>query len=271
MFPSHNENLMRAAFAPARALDATEAEIAHVLARVRAEPKRSVHLRARGARLRFAMSAVAGLAIVASSAYAVPATRAAIDDLAGTVASTFTGWIGGDSADAPGRPLTAIEQAPSYFHEGAWTSEHINEPRVIAEAGGYKLYAYLERQGTVGFDLGDTGVGLGGYAARDFEDHALLVLGPGAMQRPDEQGHVPLFGITARSVTTVELRYESGPSLRVDGIDGGFVLLAEPNRRPREVVALDAQGDVIEQQPVDDSAHPGPRIDWQQYDAAPAG
>jgi hypothetical protein len=215
------------------------------------------------------MSAVAGLAIVASGAYAVPVTRAAIDGLAGTVANTFTGWIGGDSASAPGRPLAATEQAPSYFHEGAWSSEHINEPRVIAEAGGYKLYAYLEPQGTVGFDLGDTGVGLGGYAARDFDNHALLILGPGAMQRPDGQGHLPLFGITASSVTSVELRYDSGPPLRVDGIAGGFVLLAEPSRQPHEVVALDAQGNIIAQQLVDDSAHQGPRIDWRQYGAPP--
>ena len=110
---------------------------------------------------------------------------------------------------------------------------------MIAAADGYKLYAAVMRDGSVEFDLGDTGVGLG-FEPSGFEERALYVLGPGSVTNADEHGHVPLFGVTARSIRSIELTYESGPPLRVDGVDGGFVLLAEPDRSPREVIAFDA-------------------------------
>jgi len=47
--------------------------------------------------------------------------------------------------------------------------------------------------------------------------------------------------------------------------NGGFVLLAQPERSPRAVVALDANGDELGRALVDDSQHDGPRIDWTQY------
>jgi hypothetical protein len=136
---------------------------------------------------------------------------------------------------------------------------------VIAKADGYKLYAAREPAGTVEFDLGDTGVGLGGFSADVFRDHVLVILGPGAMQNADEHGHVPLFGIAARSVTSVELTYDSGPPLRVEGVHGGFVLLAEPRRSPRQVVAFDRAGHELARASVDDSSHDGLRIDWRRY------
>jgi hypothetical protein len=101
-----------------------------------------------------------------------------------------------------------------------------------------------------------------GFALR-----SLIVLGPGAMPHADAHGHVPLFGVTARTVAAVELTYASGPALRVDGVHGGFVLLAEPARAPVEVIAYDAAGQVVERARVDDSDHPGPRIDWRRYGA----
>lgn len=139
------------------------------------------------------------------------------------------------------------------------------DPRVIAEAGGYKLYAAREPDGGVEFDLGDTGVGIGGYMASSFGKRPLHVLGPGAMPSADGNGHVPLFGVTARSVRTIELTYREGPPLRVGRVDGGFVLLVEPDRGPREVVASDADGRVVDRQLVDDSPHSGPRIDWDRF------
>jgi hypothetical protein len=249
------ETAVRAAFAPARALEPTDAELARVLTRVGAGR------RARTARSwrRAAFVVAATLVVLAGGGYAaVPPLRAAIDDVTGT----FSGWLGGNSADAPGRPLEAGEQAPAYFQDPRYTTD----PRVIAEAGGYKLFAAREPDGHgVEFDLGDTGVGLGEVSADAFRGRAVIVLGPGAMQNADEHGHVPLFGITARSVKTVELTYDSGAPLRVDGVDGGFVLLAEPRRGPHEVIALDASGAVVGRQLVDDSRHYGPRIDWKQY------
>jgi hypothetical protein len=248
-----NEKLLRAAFAPARALEPTETEIAEVLNRT-----------AGGARNRFVRPRALGLAaaatfvLLAGGYAAAPPLRAAIDDLAGT----FSDWAGGDSSEAPGRPLGPNEQAPSYFHD----PRSVTDPRVIAEADGYKLYAAREPGAdTMTFDLGDTGVGVGGISADSFRDRVLLVLGPGSVQNADENGHVPLFGLSARSVRTVELTYATGPPLRLDQVNGGFVLLAEPERAPREIVARDAEGREIGRALVDDSDHEGARIDWTQY------
>jgi hypothetical protein len=104
---------------------------------------------------------------------------------------------------------------------------------------------------------------VGGWLVSDFAGHAVVVLGPGAMQNADEHGHVPLFGITARSVKSVELVYASGPPLRVRRIDGGFVLLADPRRDGREVVAYDAEGRELERASLHGSS--GIDIHWEDY------
>ena len=241
-----DEGLLQVAFSPARALEPSEAEIASLLARLQPEARRGARRTSREAAWRrLALPAVAALAVVFAGFYAVSATRAAIEDAANGVASSFSGWLGGDSAKAPGVPLKAHEEAPSYFHEGSWYRHHVHQPRVIAAAGGYKLFAYIEGSGALGFDLGNTGVGMGGYTARNFDDSPMEVLGPGAMRHADADGHVPLFGISARAVKSVQLVYGSGPPLEVSGIDGGFVLLVEPGREPREVVAYDGDGEVL--------------------------
>src|SRR4051812_21376046 len=101
MSTDQNEDLMRAAFAPARSLEPSEADVARVLARVRTSERRPAGPAGRGGWRRLAAPGLAALALLASGLYAVPATRAAIDQAAGT----FAGWVSGDSADAPGRPL----------------------------------------------------------------------------------------------------------------------------------------------------------------------
>jgi hypothetical protein len=257
----HDEALMRAAFAPARDLEPTDAEVAAVLslcgdhARApRRAPARAWRRRGPVAR-RLAPIAAALVVVLLGGYAAAPPVRAALDDIAGS----FSGWLGG-SGDAPGRPLSSGESAPGYFRDPAFTSA----PRVVAEAGGYRMFAARAAGGGIDFDLGETGVGIG-LTPGSFREHALLVLGPGAMQRADRRGHVPLFGVTARQVASVELTYRSGPPLRVDGVRGAFVLLAEPARSPREVVAVDAGGRELGRQLVDDSDHTCPCIDWTQY------
>jgi hypothetical protein len=188
---------------------------------------------------------LAALALISAGAWAVPDTRAAIENAAGGVATVFDGWRGGDPASAPGRPIRTGEAAPAYFDAGSWSRRHVREPRVIAEAGGYELYAYRERNGSIGFDLGDTGVGMGGFTPADFRRSTLHLLGPGAMATPDDDGQVPWFGIAAQSVTSVELLYRSGPPLRLEDVKGAFVLLVRPDRGPRDVIALDAEGRVV--------------------------
>ncbi len=254
-----DEVLLRAAFSPARALEPSETELASVLARLQSEPLRGPKRPQREAgRRRLALPTIAALAFLLAGSYAVPGTRAAIDDAANSVAGSFSGWLGGDSADAPGVPLKTHQEAPFYFHDGAWSRRHVHQPRVIAAAGGYKLFAYVERSGALAFDLGNTGVGMGGYTARTFHDSPLEVLGPGALRHADADGHVPLFGISAPSVESVQLVYGSGPPLEVSDVNGGFVLLAEPGREPREVVAYDGNGEVLGRQAVG-------YIDWARY------
>jgi hypothetical protein len=260
-----DQNLMRTLLAPARTLEPSEEEIASVLARVRPASRRSGASRRASGRHRPLAAALAALLLVAAGIWSVPATRAALEGAGASVGGVFSGWLGGESADAPGRPLRTDEPAPAEPTPTYLYDHHFaKEPRVIAEAGGYKLYSYIGPSGGLNFLLGG-GFGLGFENIAELGKAPLHVLGPGARRHADAEGHVALFGIAARSVTSIELTYESGPPLRVDGVDGGFVLLAEPARGPREVVALDSDGDVVGRQTVDDSPHAGVRIDWQRY------
>jgi hypothetical protein len=258
MVPDPDDILMRALLAPARALEPSEEEIANVLATVRPSGRRSGASRPPSARLTTPATGLAALLLVAVGLWSVPTTRAALEGAGESVGGAFSGWLGGDAADAPGRPLrgdepTPAEPTPTYLYD----HQAAKEPRVIAEAGGYKLYSYIGPSGGLNFLLGG-GIGFGFENIAELGKAPLHVLGPGARRHADAEGHVALFGIAARSVKSVELTYESGPPLRVDGVDGGFVLLAEPAREPREVIALDSRGDVVGRQSVDE-------IDWQHY------
>jgi len=201
---------------------------------------------------------LAALLLVATGLWSVPSTRAALEDAGASVGGAFSGWLGGDAADAPGRPLRSDESAPAeptptYLYD----RQSAREPRVIAEAGRYKLYSYIGPSGGLNFLLGG-GVGLGFENIAELGKAPLHVLGPGAVQHADAEGHVPLFGIVAKEVKTVELTYSSGLPLRVEGIESGFVLLVEPSREPQEVLALDAQAEVVGRESVDQD-------DWSHY------
>jgi hypothetical protein len=249
MMPTdRDDNLIRAAFAPARAIEPSEAEVAAVLTRVGPTTRRSKGT-ASVIWHRPATVALAALILFAAALYSVPPTRAAIEGAGESVGGVFSGWLGGDSAEAPGRPLQAAEaeklpEYMEYLHDS-------KEPRVIAEAGGYKLYSYIGSEGTLNFEFGGIGFGMGYPSAAELGDAPLHLLDTGARRHPDAQGHVPVWGIAARSVSSVELTYESGPPLRVSGVEGGFVLLAEPDRGPTEVVALDADGKEIGREAID--------------------
>jgi hypothetical protein len=265
MIHDQNESLMRALLAPARGLEPGEDEIATVLARVRTRDGRRATSRPAVDWRRPLAAGVAALLLAAIGLWSVPVTRAALEDVGAGVGGVFSGWLGGDAADAPGRPLRTHEPAsaeptPTYLYD----HQSAKEPRVIAEAGGYKLYSYIGSSGGLNFLLG-SGVGFGFENIGELGKAPLHVLGPGAMRHADAEGHVPLFGLAARSVKSIELTYESGPPLRIDGVDGGFVLLAEPARGPQEVLALDSHGDVVGRQSVDDSSRSGLRIDWRRY------
>ena len=252
MFSDHDEAFFRAAFVPVRDIEPEEDLVARVLARAGRRKKASPRLALAPMRPRLALQALAALAILGAALYSVPPTRAAIEDAGESVGGVFSGWLGGRSAEAPGRPLQAAEaeKLPQGF-QYLYDPHAAKEPRVIAEAGGYELYSYLGSSGGLNFLLGGIGVGMGYPSAGELGDAPLHLLDPGARRHADAQGHVPLFGIAARSVSGVELTYESGPPLRVSGLDGGFILLAEPSRGPTAVIALDANGKEIGRAPID--------------------
>ena len=139
---------MHTAFAVARTIEPTEAEVSAILARVRRltqQPSRTLpHWRRR-----YAAPAFAAFVLLAGGVVVVPATRAAVID----VVDTFAAWAGGHCSTAPGRPLSAGENAAAYLRD----PRHSIDPRVIAEADGYKLVVAREPDGAIEFDLGDTG------------------------------------------------------------------------------------------------------------------
>jgi hypothetical protein len=196
---------------------------------------------------KLALQTLAALVLLGATLYSVPPTRAAMEGAGESVGGVFSGWLGGNHAEAPGKPLEAGEKLPEYMEY----LHDTKELRVIAEAGRYKLYSYIGSAGGLNFELGGTGVGMGFESAAELGDAPLHLLNPGARHHADAQGRVPVFGIATRSVSSVELTYESGPPLRVSGVEGGFVLLTEPGRGPTEVVALDADGKEIGRESID--------------------
>ncbi len=194
-----------------------------------------------GRRLRTSAIALSMGVLLVSSAYAVPATRTAVDG--------FAAWVVGDSDDAPGRALKPGDDVPSWFSADG-------EARLIAKSDGVGLYVRRtdSDQGPwLEFGLGE-GVGLtmGGSLEdwrQQLEQQAVVVLGPalfGPRDVLDDRGRSPLLGVTARDVKRVELRYSDGPPLIGDTGDGGFVLLADAWRPLRELVGYDSAGQVLE-------------------------
>jgi hypothetical protein len=252
MLSDRDEALFRAAFAPIRDIEPDEDVVARVVARAGRRKKASPRLVLAPVRPRLALQALAALALLGAALYSVPPTRAAIEGAGESVGGVFSGWLGGDHAEAPGKPLEAgeAERLPQGF-EYLEDPHDAKEPRVIAEAGGYELYSYIGSSGSLNFLFGGIGVGLGYPSAAELGDAPLHLLDPGARRHADAQGHVPVFGIATRSVSSVELTYESGPPLQVSGVEGGFVLLAEPSRGPIEVLALGADGKEVGRESID--------------------
>ena len=125
MTKTTDDHMIAAVLAPARALEPTDAEVARVVAAATAVSRRRPPLG------RLTPAALAALAVLAGGTYAVPPLRASVED----VGSTFAGWLDRETADGPGRALAPQEQAPDYLRDSA----QLSDPRVLAEAGGYKL------------------------------------------------------------------------------------------------------------------------------------
>jgi hypothetical protein len=218
--------------------------------RIEAEDRRRTARADRSHRRSF-LAALLAAALVGASLYAVPGTRAAVEDLT----ATFAGWIEGNDEDAPGTALRPDDDAPG------WVRESNGATRLIAKTDGTGLYATRSvspsGETLLNFSLGKDSTVVGDTVAgwrKRFDEHAVVVLGPAHTARGeelDDQGRFPLLGVTARSVDRVELRYATGPALVARNLDGGFVLLADSSRAIEDIVAYDAGGHELERTTVD--------------------
>lgn len=232
-----------------KVLDDLGAEFARVVAEVEqtsrkpSAPARRLFRSGLRARL---LATTLGIAVLLSGvAYAVPATRTAVDG----VADSFAAWVSGDSDDAPGRALEPGDNVPTWFSADG-------EARLIAKTEGVGLYVRRvdsDKGPWLEFGLGEgVGLAMGGSLEswhQRLDRHAVVVLGSalfGPRDVLDARGRTPLLGVTARNVKRVELRYAEGPPLTGSAGDGGFVLLVDAWRPLRELIAYDRAGRVLE-------------------------
>jgi hypothetical protein len=182
------------------------------------------------ARLALAATVVA---VLLGGAYAVPPTRAAVDD----VVDAMSGWVSGDEGAAPGRPVASGEAVPS------WVAAEDGEKRVLAETSGQKLVAI--RQGD------EITFALAGYGAtatidawrRQLAGTRLSLVGAGRFVDDGRHDRRPVFGLVAGSIRRVQLNYADGRSPTVqDGVHDAFALTIATDRRPDSLVGYDADG-----------------------------
>jgi hypothetical protein len=179
------------------------------------------------------------LALAAGGTYAVPATRAAVDDVFGS----FSAWISGDDGPAPGKPVAAGEDLP------AWVTAEEGEKRVLAEADGEKLVAI--RHGdklTLALNsFGETGTATELAGAR--AGQAIFLVGPGDFVANGRHDRRPLFGLVASSVRSVRFDYLDGGGVTAPAASGAFGLSIETNRRAYSITGFDSAGTVVARLP----------------------
>jgi hypothetical protein len=189
--------------------------------------------------------AIALIVLMGAGFYAVPATRATIDD----ITSSLAGWVEGDEDAAPGRPLRSGDNVPDWIETDG--------TRVIAEVRGLPLLvAHREdHNGLDGlmFSVGNafaTWDSVDGWRSR-FDNHAVMILGASPLGRTNCD-EFAFWGVTASSVASMELTYASGEPTRADGLDGGFGVVADAHRPLDQVIVYDEAGRELERTDVSD-------------------
>jgi hypothetical protein len=188
-----------------------------------------------GTAARFA-TAVGAVVAIAGATYAVPVTRAAVDD----VYSAMSNWVSADAGSAPGRAVSAAEDVPS------WVATESGEKRVLAEADGQKLFAI--RQGDkITFALANFAESATIDDWRKTIDGKKIVeVGPGRFLPNGRHDRRPFFGVVAGSVKRIQLNYADGaPPVSQAGLDGAFALTVDANRRPRSLTGYDEGGRLV--------------------------
>lgn len=226
------DGLMRLALHDARTTEPTEHEIAVAVRAANIPAPRTLRGR------RFVAVAAAAFALVTGTAFAVPQTRHALTDGFGTLKDFLT-----NGADAPGTPIPAGENDGNldWFRGTDTTSGSI-----IAQTQGTRLVAY--RQTTTGMACFAYGTSVS--ACRPDKEWTQLlksspVLLTGPVPEPNPTGRLALFGIAADNITTIDLHYADGTTEHAAGVEHGFVLFADPKRRPAKLTAQDQAGNTI--------------------------
>jgi len=179
---------------------------------------------------------VAGVLAVAAGTYAVPATRAAVDDVYGALAD----WIAPGNRAAPGRAVDPGEALPD------WVTAEDGEKRVLAEAAGEKLIA-IRRGDRITFALNNYGLsGTIEDLRASLEGQKIVVIGPGDWVADGRHDLRPLFGVLTSSVKRIRFDYaDGGTPISRSGLDGAFALVVESNRRPGSLTGYDQDGKPI--------------------------
>jgi hypothetical protein len=181
-------------------------------------------------------TAVALVAAIVAGAYAVPATRAAVDDVYGA----FSDWVSGDEGAAPGRAVAPGEDVPS------WVAAEDGEKRVLAQAGGEKLVAI--RQGdklTLALAAFGESDSIEGWR-RWFSGQRIRLVGPGSFIPNGRHDRRPLFGLVSASVKRIRFNYaDGGRSVSEGDLAGAFGIVIETDRRPRSLTGYDQSGDLV--------------------------
>jgi hypothetical protein len=152
-------------------------------------------------------AAAVGVAVtIAGATYAVPATRAAVDD----IYSAFSDWVAGDAGSAPGRAVAVGEGAPP------WVAAEDGEKRLLAAAGGEKLVAIRQ------------------------------LVGPGRFIPNGRHDLRPLFGLVSASIKRIRFNYaDGGPAVSEDALAGAFGMTIETNRRASSLTGYDQAGRLV--------------------------
>ena len=194
-----------------------------------------------------------GLALIAAL-LAIPATIAiAAGSFGGDVSDNYAGFLSGEGNDpGPGRAVKPSDDPPkSYLEPGV-------DGRVLASEDDYRLFAKRDVDGDVTFEFGGqayTGTGANPWT-NEFRGDTVVPLIIGLPESGDTR--LPVAGLVADGVASVELRYSSGPPDLISQPDDGFLFLADVgrmevvhgltqvDRRPVDVAASDDAGNLLQ-------------------------
>lgn len=221
---SHLDDALRHHLAVDRHLEAEEADIQEVRRRTRRKFSSNVRIRSAG---------WLTVALVGAGGLMVSPAGAALSD----VASNFAGYLSGQDESAPGTFVSA-EDMPSGF---GIADGDIQQRRLLAQAGDYRLYSARDDDGTTRFAFNGAQWMADESSWDDLLSEApIFLLGAPMTQDAEATGQRPMFGLAAGDVDHVVVRYEDGAEVTADASSGAFVLVLRTDAELRQIVAIDA-------------------------------